>query len=91
MQHVSGVVSQMSDSILYIVHLPSSVPKTALESLNIPSSFSASSRTLAELDERLQFKSNRSRLVPDADEVSANGSPNGLEDSQFEGITHVRL
>ncbi len=42
-------------------------------------------RTFAELDERFQFKSNKSRLVPDA----TPGHANGIDDSQFEGITHI--
>lgn len=42
-------------------------------------------RTLGELDERFQFKSEKSRLVPDASSGSAH---NGAEDSQFEVGAH---
>jgi hypothetical protein len=42
-------------------------------------------RALGEFDERFQFKSNKSRLVPDG----SSGAANGIEDSQFEGITHI--
>jgi hypothetical protein len=43
-----------------------------------------STRTLGELDERFQFKSNKSRLVK---EDAAERNPvDGIEDSQFEGM-----
>mmetsp|Transcript_9063 Transcript_9063/g.27212 ORF Transcript_9063/g.27212 Transcript_9063/m.27212 type:complete len:271 (-) Transcript_9063:1160-1972(-) len=47
-------------------------------------------RTLPSLNERLQFKSNLSRLVRDETPQSSWSGPlRGPEDSQFEGITYV--
>jgi hypothetical protein len=45
-------------------------------------------RTIGELDERFQFKSNKSRLVKE--DAQSPGRTNGIDDSQFEGITHLR-
>lgn len=54
--------------------------------LTNPALYVCSTRTLGELDERFQFKSNKSRLVHD---VTPGMESNGVEDSQFEGITHI--
>jgi hypothetical protein len=42
-----------------------------------------STRTIGELDERFQFKSNKSRLVKE--DAQSPGRTNGIDDSQFEG------
>jgi hypothetical protein len=42
-----------------------------------------STRTIGELDERFQFKSNKSRLVKE--DAQSPGRANGIDDSQFEG------
>jgi hypothetical protein len=43
-----------------------------------------STRTLGELDERFQFKSNKSRLVKE--DAQGRGPTDGIADSQFEGL-----
>ena len=46
-----------------------------------------STRALGELDERFQFKSNKSRLVPE--DTQGRNPINGIDDSQFEGESAV--